>query len=113
MIVDANGDLGLYTDIALDKSGYVHISYYDQSNKDLKAANNASGSWETLTVDPNGDVGEFSSIAIDHLDNIHISYWDTTNADLTSGKDDVMICPEREWRNVFCIWNLCSDPKES
>jgi hypothetical protein len=36
--VDDKEDVGLYNAIALDSNGKPHISYYDESNEDLKYA---------------------------------------------------------------------------
>ncbi|MFO0794368.1 MAG: hypothetical protein U0586_09935 [Candidatus Brocadiaceae bacterium] len=45
-------ELVLFASIALDTSGKVHISYFDEINGDLKyATTNSSGSWVTTTVD--------------------------------------------------------------
>jgi hypothetical protein len=49
-IVDSAGDAGEYTSIAIDPSDNVHISYYDDSNYDLKYAANAP-----LDTDGDGD----------------------------------------------------------
>jgi hypothetical protein len=71
-----------YTSIAIDNNNKVHISYYDQTNYDLKYATNVSGSWQCFTIDNVGNVGAFSSIAIDSNNKVHISYFDWTNYDL-------------------------------
>jgi len=70
------------TSIALDSNDRVHISYYDDTNEDLKYATNASGSWQTYTIDSGGAVGEYTSIAIDSNDKVHISYFDDIYDDL-------------------------------
>ena len=81
-IVDSSGTVGVHTSIAIDSRGYKHISYYDETNKDLKYATDKSGSWVTTTVDSSGNVGQYTSIAIDSYDNVHISYYDQTGSDL-------------------------------
>ncbi|MED6338760.1 MAG: putative Ig domain-containing protein, partial [Candidatus Thermoplasmatota archaeon] len=81
-ILESIGSSGLYTSIALDSNENIHISYYDQTNGDLKYATDKSGSWVITTLDSAGTVGLFTSIAIDSNDNVHISYYDQTNGDL-------------------------------
>ncbi|MBI4650759.1 tandem-95 repeat protein [Candidatus Desantisbacteria bacterium] len=71
-----------YNSIAVDSNDKIHISYYDDSNKDLKYATNSSGLWITTTVDSYGYVGQYTSIAVDSNDKIHISYYDDSNNDL-------------------------------
>ena len=92
--------IGEYTSIAVDTSGKVHISYFDEYLQALKYATNASGSWVTKTVDSSGDVGEYTSIAVDTSGKAHISYfgsgllkyatnasgsWVTTTVDIYGG----------------------------
>ena len=60
--------------MAIDSNGYLHISYYDETNKNLMYATNEGGSWSTKTVDSRDDVGVASSIAVDSNDNVHIVY---------------------------------------
>ncbi|MBI1908544.1 MAG: hypothetical protein HYS22_00005, partial [Deltaproteobacteria bacterium] len=67
------------TGIAIDSKGFLHICYYDSTNKDLKYATNLTGSWVTMTLDSTGDVGNYCDIAIDSNDRLHISYYDATN----------------------------------
>jgi hypothetical protein len=81
-VVDSGGHVGGHTSIATDSLNNVHISYYDETNMDLKYATNASGSWVSSTIDSGGNVGRNTSIAIDSLNRIHISYFDGTNKNL-------------------------------
>lgn len=66
------GDVGMYSSITLDASGYAYISYYDKTNNRLKYATNKTGSWViTANLDPGGT---FTSIALDSGNTPHISY---------------------------------------
>lgn len=78
----SSSDVGLFTSLALDPSGYAHISYYDRISKDLRYATNASGAWVTTPVDWTGNVGEYSSIALDSNTHAHISYYDFDNKNI-------------------------------
>ncbi|MEW6182915.1 MAG: Ig-like domain-containing protein [Bacillota bacterium] len=79
--VDSAGDVGYYNSIKVD-SGYPHISYFDDTNNDLKYASKDAGGWHTETADNTGNVGKNTSIAIDGTGYPHISYFDDTNYDL-------------------------------
>ena len=43
--MDATGDVGRYSAIALDGGGKVHISYYNETSGDLMYAAGSFGSW--------------------------------------------------------------------
>jgi len=46
------GDVGQYSDIAVDSDGYIHISYYDVTNTALKYATTTSPVACTYNIDP-------------------------------------------------------------
>ncbi len=71
-----NTNVGQYNSIAVDKNGFVHISYYDATNADLKYATNVSGSFVTYTIDSAGSVGSYTAIALDSNGYPVISYYD-------------------------------------
>jgi hypothetical protein len=84
-IVDSAGDVGYYaTSIAVDAEKGIHISYFDNSIKNLKYAYKAmNGSWSIEMVDSSWyDVDRYCSIAVDGANGVHISYYDEYHRDL-------------------------------
>jgi hypothetical protein len=90
--VDAAGQTGLYTSLALDAAGYPHISYNrDQSyyfNNHLKYAYKDGSGWHTEVVDAGDWVGTFTSIALDASGHPHISYTETYVGLLKYARED-------------------------
>jgi parallel beta-helix repeat protein len=80
-IVDSSGG-GSFCSLALDSNDNPHISYYEDSNKDLRYAKWFGSNWDIRIVDSSGDVGVYSSLALDSSDKAHISYLDNLNIDL-------------------------------
>ncbi|MBI4824804.1 MAG: hypothetical protein HY807_00065, partial [Nitrospirae bacterium] len=65
------------TSIAVDRYGYVHISYYDSGSRIPKYATNAYGKWVIENVDIKESAIQISgesSIALDSSGKVHISY---------------------------------------
>jgi hypothetical protein len=83
--IDSNGSVGAHTSTAIGTNGNPIISYWDQTNLNLKVAacNNPTCTTSTnTTIDSNGVVGWYSSIAIGTNGNPIISHFDLTNWDL-------------------------------
>jgi len=84
--VDSVGMVGIDTSITIGTDGLPVISYYDNTNGDLKVAhcgNAACSSGNTITpVDSGGDVGIDTSITIGMDGRPVISYYDSTNGRL-------------------------------
>ena len=75
-----------YISLQIDNAGNPHISYYDQTNADLKYAKWNGTAWAIQTVDSAGNVGRNSSLQLDSAGNPHISYFDPVNGDLKYAK---------------------------
>ncbi len=91
MVDHTDNFVGYDNSIALDTSGYPHISYYDSWNSALKYARWTGSNWDGLDastgpdfLDVSGAVGKYTSIALDDNGYPHISYsyFDATNYDL-------------------------------
>ncbi len=80
--VDGTPGVGRYASLALDGSGYPHISYMDWYSGDLKYAYMDASGWHSATVDAEGDVGGYNSLALDGSGYPHVSYYDGGNGDL-------------------------------
>jgi len=85
-IVDAAGDIGWrYIGIGIGNDGFAQISYYDNTNDDLKFAhctNDDCTGKNIVVLDSSGDVGQFSSLAIGPDGFARISYYRISSGDL-------------------------------
>jgi hypothetical protein len=86
--VDATPGVGHYTSLALDGSGWPHVSYLEWVNYDLRYAYRDASGWHIETVDTAGYVGHYTSLALDGSGWPHISYYDLTNTALKYGYRD-------------------------
>jgi preprotein translocase subunit Sec61beta len=83
--VDRAGNVGQYSSVTIGADGLGLISYYDETNGDLKVAHcsdSACTSATLTTVDRAGNVGQYSSVTIGADGLGLISYYDETNGDL-------------------------------
>ena len=83
---NADNPLPHSNSIALDYSGNLHISYYDQANGYLRqvvGTRDASAwIWSASQVVDTGNVGQYNSIAINAANTVYVSYYDVTNSRL-------------------------------
>jgi hypothetical protein len=89
IVVDTDGDVGLYSDIAIDSAGIPFIVYYDTTNQRLKVARaddddpDATGEWNISTVDDTiSYFGEYVSVAVDTAGDVHVSAYRNSTGDL-------------------------------
>ncbi len=84
--IDAATELSGVVSVAIDDDGYLHVSYYDSSNKNLMYASNEGGAWNKYVVDDSVNVGKYNSIAVDSTGTVHISYNDEVDYNLKYAK---------------------------
>jgi hypothetical protein len=81
-VIDGPDHVGKHSSLSLDRDDRPHISYYDESNGNLKYAWYDGISWFSETVEASGNVGLWTSLQLDGTGRPHISYYDATSADL-------------------------------
>lgn len=72
--VDTVGEVGEGASLALDSSNNPHISYYDETNHDLKYAKWDGSDWQFEVVDGEFHTIKNTSLALDSLDRPRICY---------------------------------------
>jgi hypothetical protein len=83
-VVDSPGTVGEHCSLKFDPNGSPAVSYYDETNKDLKFATYDGTIWtpETIDSDPVLVLGNHTSLAFLPNGQPAISYWALSNRDL-------------------------------
>ena len=103
--VDALGTVGSYTSLAVDASRRLHVSYFGNTNFDLKYATCpadcvAGANWQTVAVDLTGNVGSYTALAVEGTGRVHITYQDITNRDLKYATCSAACATAANWQAV-------------
>jgi hypothetical protein len=85
--VDAAGDVGWWTSVALESNGRRHVSYQDRDNLDLRYATcsvdcTTAGNWQAITLDAAGSAGYTTSIAVEAGGRVHLADFDLVGTNL-------------------------------
>jgi trimeric autotransporter adhesin len=82
----SSGNVGLSTSLQLTAAGHPVVSFYDDTNDDLKVAlcldSTCTAAPIIRTLDSNGTVGTFTSLQLTAAGNPVVSYFDFTNGNL-------------------------------
>lgn len=102
--IDAVGDVGRQSSIAVDPAGRLHIAYYEFT-KDLEYASCAANctvpaSWQRVTVDSGGFSGETPSLKIDGAGRVHVSFYDRGGGQLTYATCAIDCHDVAHWRRL-------------
>jgi hypothetical protein len=86
-------DVGIYTDIAGDARGRIHIAYEDRDKGALKYALGMPGNWHTHYVDGEttaGDTGLYASLILDVGSRPRIAYLSAREVSQTGARSTVL-----------------------
>src|SRR6059036_615494 len=78
--VDATGDVGSYSSLAIGSQGDPHISYVDNTNFAIKYANRRAGRWSIESIAGSGNGS--TSLRLDSQGNPRIGYQDGATGNL-------------------------------
>jgi hypothetical protein len=69
--------------LAIDSKNHLHVTYFGNTNANLKYMTYNGSSWSTpVSIDSTDNIGGESSLAIDSNDHLHVTYLDNTNDNL-------------------------------
>ena len=87
-VVDSEGDVGMFTSLALDDNNYPLISYFDNTNDNLKLVAWNGTSWDIEIIAP--CYSRMSSLQINSYGYPVVAYFDrTVGKVLLSTKNDL------------------------